>query len=317
MSFSSSSRSRNRTPIATLTLALAFLAPAAPAALAQSQDGWTLVRYTPEAPQTRAQDLALLMTGARPAPEGQPNNLNRRLVTYPEAPTSLPARRAHARAVDAARWTRFAETHLRDGDVLFRLGNARTHFVMNFSRVTALATNSRYSHTGVFRWNNGEPEVVDITSTGMRVQTFPVWMREVADNEFAVRRLHAEYRDRIPAVLAYLEAMEVERPEFDFVFQPENGKFYCNELTEMAFRHAGLPLSEPVPGVELPGMHKVPVWSWLIEIVGGLDMRTPVYVAGNQEYGLYGSDKLEPVYSTATDGLPQLGPTPVVVALAD
>lgn len=250
-----------------------------------------------------ALDVASLVA-PEPVPDTQQRtNINRRLVNTPPEPP-LSERRALAKAHEAAGWTQFAEERLQDGDVLFRLGRARTHLIMNFSKVTAIATRSRYSHTAVFRWHDGVPEVIDITDSGLRIQQFAVWMREVDENAFAVRRLKPMYRDRIPQVLAFLDAQSDLRPEFDFKFEPDNGRYYCNELTETAFRSAGLPLSEAIPGTELPGAADVPIWTWLIKTVGGVELSTPMYVAGNETYGMFGSDKLEPVYSTADDGIP-------------
>lgn len=254
----------------------------------------TPVRY---APDTRDDplDVSRLMAPQTEGARVQPSNINRRLVPYgPDLP--LAERRARDLAQAAADWYAFAETHLQDGDVLFRLGAHRTHLVMNFSRVTAKATRSRYSHSGVMRWRDGVPEVVDITSTGFRAQAFPVWMREVDRNTYAIARLKPEYRDRIPAVLAFLETQSRERPTFDFTFEPDNGRFYCNEMTEEAFRSAGVPLSEAVPKRALPGFRDVPIASWLIKVVGGVDMEIPVYVVGNADYGMYASDKLDVVY---------------------
>ncbi len=265
--------------------------------------GWREVEISPVrfTPPEGADVLDL--AGLTPAPlahDLQPNNINRRLVPYgPDLP--LAERRARDLAEESAHWFAFADQHLRDGDVLFRLGRARTHLIMNFSVVTARATRSRYSHSGVFRWRDGVPEVVDITSTGYRAQAFPVWMREVERNKFAIGRLKPAYRSRIPQVLAFLQRQSEVRPEFDYVFEPDNGVYYCNEMTELAFRAAGVALSEPVPSNLLPGRYDVPVWIWLIEHVGKVNMETPVYVVGNADYGMYGSDKLDVVYVSEDD----------------
>lgn len=270
-------------------------------------------RYAPSSASEVRAVARLVLDGDPVLAARQPNNINHRLVNYPPA-LPMPERRAAAQAVEAARWQRFAEATLQDGDVLFRLGNARTHLVMNFSRLTAFITASRYSHTGIFRWSGDRPEVVDITESGIRVQAFPTWMREVADNEFAVRRLKPAYRDRIPEVLAYLQDRIEARPQFDYKFDLGNDEYYCVELTERAFRAAGLPLSEPVPADDLPRADQIPVWMWLVRTVGGVDTNNPVFVAGNDDYGVYASDKLEAVFCSA-DAEPEGFRAPVPVAI--
>lgn len=271
------------------------------------------VRFTLEG-GSQAATVARLGVGtpetARPP---QRNNLNRRLVAYP-APLPRAERQAAVQAAEAARWTHFAAQHLQDGDVLFRLGNARTHLIMNFSRVTALVTDSRYSHTGIVRWNGGVAEVVDITQSGFRVQAFSGWMREVADGKFAVHRLRREYRERIPDVLAFLAGKSEARPAFDFKFDLRNDQYYCNELTELAYRSVGLRLSEPVPVQDLPRMKDAPVWAWLTRVVGGVNMANPVYVAGNDAYGMLASPLLQPVYTSPDAPRPAEEP-PVTIAL--
>ena len=309
-SLSSRRSSRSRWSLFAL-VCCAGLALAVPSSAEWQEVELSAVRFT--APDGMdVLDLSSLTT--LPPERGglQHTNINRRLVLYgPDLPLS--ERRAHDLAKEAAHWFAFAETHLQDGDVLFRLGRAQTHLVMNFSAVTAVATRSRYSHSGIVRWRDGLPQAVDITASGFRAQSFPVWMREVDHHKFAIARLKPAYRDRIPQVLAFLDEQSEVRPEFDFVFEPSSERFYCNEMTEYAFRAAGVPLSEAVPSTELPGYTDIPIWSWLIEHVGKVNMSNPVYVVGNADYGMYGSDKLDIVFISS--GRPVQSPDNAVVAV--
>ena len=102
-----------------------------------------------------------------------------------------------------ARWDRWGKQVLRDGDILFRLGDARVgrgYFPM--SRFLARASNSKFSHTGIVAIEVEGPVVYDITRHERRRQPFCVW---ALDNigSIGVKRLRPEYKDAIPKVVAY------------------------------------------------------------------------------------------------------------------
>ena len=62
-----------------------------------------------------------------------------------------------------ARWDRWGRQVLRDGDIVFRLGDARVgrgYFPM--SRFLAAASNSKFSHTGIVAIEEEGPVVYDI-----------------------------------------------------------------------------------------------------------------------------------------------------------
>ncbi len=87
------------------------------------------------------------------------------------------------------KWDRWGHTVLKDGDILFRQGDARLLFgYFPFSRFIARTSGSRYSHTGIVSIENGDPFVYDTTKAGVRRQPFHVW---VLDNvgPIGVKRL--------------------------------------------------------------------------------------------------------------------------------
>jgi len=50
-------------------------------------------------------------------------------------------------------WDNWGKQNLRDGDILFRLGDARIlHGYFPMSRFLAKISGSAYSHTGIVRW---------------------------------------------------------------------------------------------------------------------------------------------------------------------
>src|SRR4051794_29708793 len=56
------------------------------------------------------------------------------------------------------RWHEWGRAVLRDGDIVFRMGDARTLYsVFPFSRFLAAASGSRFSHTGIVAIEDGSP----------------------------------------------------------------------------------------------------------------------------------------------------------------
>ncbi len=115
-----------------------------------------------------------------------------------------------------ARWDRWGRQVLRDGDIVFRLGDARVgrgYFPM--SRFLAGASNSKFSHTGIVAIEVEGPVVYDITRTGVARQPFCVW---ALDNigSIGVKRLRPEYKNAIPKVLAYCRKVFEEQVPFDY-----------------------------------------------------------------------------------------------------
>src|SRR3954451_22956182 len=75
-----------------------------------------------------------------------------------------------------SQWDAWGKSVLRDGDILFRRGDAKLlagHFP--FSRFLAAVSNSRFSHTGIVSIEGGEPVVYDTTKAGVRRQPFAIW----------------------------------------------------------------------------------------------------------------------------------------------
>ena len=144
------------------------------------------------------------------------------------------------------RWDQWGRAVLRDGDIVFRMGDARIlHGFFPFSRFLAGASGSRFSHTGIVAIEDGAPVVYDCTKPGVGRIPFAVW---ILDNvgAFGVKRLKAERRRAIPGVLAYCRKVFEEQVPFDFSFDLDDSALYCLEMTEKAFRSQGLALSEPV-----------------------------------------------------------------------
>src|SRR5581483_3321399 len=78
-------------------------------------------------------------------------------------------------------WDRWGRTVLRDGDIVFRRGNAKVLFgYFPFSRFIANASGSLYSHTGIVAIEDGAPVIYDTTKASVRRQPFYVWVLDNA-----------------------------------------------------------------------------------------------------------------------------------------
>jgi hypothetical protein len=206
-----------------------------------------------------------------------------------------------------ARWDRWGRTALRDGDIVFRMGDSRTLFgVFPFSRFLAGASGSRFSHAGIIAIEDGSPVVYDCTRPGVRRQPFAIW---TLDNfgPFAVKRLKPGWRQAIPGVLDYCRKVFAEQVPFDYNFDPDDSALYCLELTEKAFRSQGLVLSEPVRLGEMENAGRYPISMEMFVLLSPLVLKKPltleqaVYMPGNARHGVWASPLLEVVYSPPAD----------------
>ena len=115
-----------------------------------------------------------------------------------------------------ARWDRWGRQVLRDGDIVFRRGDARLlHGYFPMSKFLANCSNSPFSHTGVVAIEEEGPVVYDTTRTSVARQPFAVW---ILDNVgwIGVKRLRPEHRGAIPKILAYCRQVFQEQVPFDY-----------------------------------------------------------------------------------------------------
>jgi hypothetical protein len=210
-------------------------------------------------------------------------------------------------------WDRWGRAVLRDGDIVFRRGDARVLFgYFPFSRFIANASGSRYSHTGVVAVEDGEPVVYDTTKASVRRQPFSVW---VLDNvgPIGVKRLRPELRSHIPAVLAFCRRVYQEQVPFDYELGLDDSALYCVEMTEKAFRAAGLPLSQPVKLGEMENAAYYPICMLMFRVLSAytlekpLSLEQPVYFPGNERHGIWSSPKLVTVYPPASESASSSG----------
>jgi hypothetical protein len=204
-------------------------------------------------------------------------------------------------------WDQWGRTVLQDGDIVFRMGDARIFFgIFRFSRFLADASGSRYSHAAIVAFEGGSLVVYDCAKSGVGRVPFSVW---VLDNvgPIGVKRLKRERREAIAGVLDYCRRVFEEQVPFDYEFDLDDSAVYCLELTEKAFRSQRLALSEPIRLGDMQNARRYPLCMGLFLALSPLTLNRPftleqrVYMPGNSRHGVWASPLLETVYPPATD----------------
>ena len=219
---------------------------------------------------------------------------------------------------EMTQWDRWGRQILRTGDIVFRRGDARVlGGFFPFSRFTANVTGSQFSHTGTVVIEDGEPVVYDTTNPSVRRQPFKVW---ALDNTgpFGAKRLKPQYRDRIPKVVEYLRKVYQQQVPFDWELSNDDRNLYCLEMTEKAFRNAGLVLSQPVVLHDMENINQFPLCVLGFTTFSPLKLDQAVFFPGNERHGVWSSPYLETIYSEPVTNLrnpprakpPVLRPTP-------
>ena len=205
------------------------------------------------------------------------------------------------------RWDRWGRAVLRDGDIVFRMGDSRTLYgVFPFSRFLAGASGSRFSHTGIVAIEDGEPVVYDCPEPAVGRMPFAVWVSD-SIGAIGVKRLRPEWRRTIPGVLVYCRKVFEAQVPFDYSFDLDDSALYCLEMTEKAFRSQGLALSEPVRLGDMENATQYPICISLFVSISPMVLKKPftleqpVYLPGNGRHGLWGSPLLETVYPPPAD----------------
>ena len=201
-----------------------------------------------------------------------------------------------------ARWDNWGRAALRDGDIIFRLGDARTLLgCFPLSLFIAEATGSVYSHTGIVAIEDGAAMVYDSSSAGIQRQPLSVWMLDCL-GPVGVKRLKPAHRQKVPGILGFCRDLYQKQAPFDFNFLIDDRGYYCVEMTEKAYRSQGLALSEPVKIGDWENLIRYPFTAVAFLKFSGfaleqpISLEQPVYVPGNDHQGIWGSPLLDTVY---------------------
>ena len=197
-----------------------------------------------------------------------------------------------------ARWDRWGRKVLRDGDIVFRRGDARlAHGYFPISKFLANCSNSYFSHTGVVTIEEEGPVVYDTTRTGVARQPFCVW---ILDNVgwIGVKRLRPEFSGSIPKVREYCQRVFDEQVPFDYELGEDDKALYCVEMTEKAYRAAGFKLSDPIKLGDMERASEFPICMFGLRIASIYSLKTPltfdtrVFFPGNERHGIWSAKQL-------------------------
>jgi hypothetical protein len=194
-------------------------------------------------------------------------------------------------------WDRWGKQVLRDGDVLFRRGDAkllRGHFP--FSRFIANISGSQFSHTGIAAIEGGEPVVYDTTKAGVRRQPFCVWILDNA-GPFGVKRVKPERQAYAARAVAYCRDLYAKQVPFDYELSIDDKALYCVEMTEKAYRNNGLPLAPPQRLGDMENITKFPICVMAFMKISDLQPEQLVFFPGNERHGIWSSPHLMTVYA--------------------
>jgi hypothetical protein len=221
-------------------------------------------------------------------PWGPLANEARRRGTIPTVPNNP----------DMAAWEDWGRRNLRDGDILFRMGDARAACgLFPFSKVSAAIACSRFSHSGIVAIEGGQPVVYDTTTTGPQRQPFPIWVLDTRGS-LGIKRPRPEYQALAPRAVEFCRAVYHAQVPFDYDMKMGDDRFYCIELTERAYRQAGLPLSRPIQLDHLPHYADHPWLVRLMKLATSMVPNQKAYVIGNDGIGIWSSPSLELVYES-------------------
>lgn len=201
-------------------------------------------------------------------------------------------------------WDSWGRRKLKDGDILFRRGDARLVFgYFPMSRFIANVSASPFSHTGIVSFESGEPYVYDVTKAGIRKQPLCVWVLDNA-GPFGVKRPRPAKQSLVPAAIAYCKDVYDRQVPFDYELGLDDSAFYCIELTEKAYRAAGMKLSDPIRLGDMDRAPEFPICMFMFTQLTPLKLEQQVFFPGNERDGIWSCKDLEVVCPPMISALP-------------
>lgn len=139
---------------------------------------------------------------------------------------------------------------LKTGDILFQTNKAQTSFVKAIENVTASLDDLNFSHVGVVVVEDGEVFVLEATMPVVcktPLEKYFKQSKQVDGNPLVVvGRLKRRFWKSIPRAINTMKSL-LGKP-YDYVFLPDNDKYYCSEIIYLAFlRRNGKPIFKESP----------------------------------------------------------------------
>lgn len=203
-------------------------------------------------------------------------------------------------------WREWGDRNLRSGDILFVRGDSRILMgLVDFSQLCTDIAHSRFSHVAIVSREDGDVFVYDTVLSGPRRVRFADFVCDRRVWTMAVKRLRPEQQPYVEGAVAHCQRVFHAQTAFDKNFRLDNDALYCSEFVEVAFRDAGLPLSEPIRIDHLPGYRSVAASTvGLITAATDVALDQPVFVPGNARIGIWSSPHLELVLDVTESSRP-------------
>ncbi len=126
---------------------------------------------------------------------------------------------------------------LKTGDILFQTNKARTSFVKAIENVTTSLDDLNFSHVGVVLVEDGQVFVLEATQPNVCKTPLAKFLKQAKSVDgnpvVVVGRLKPKYQKSIPRAIEILKSF-LGKP-YDYVFLPDNDKYYCSEIIYLAF----------------------------------------------------------------------------------
>ena len=140
---------------------------------------------------------------------------------------------------------RYDAALLRDGDIIFRRGVS-----VESEAVMALDGNGDYSHVGIIKFINGQPQVIHVTADEppgspdvTRIEPLAQYLEPARASAAAVYRIRMDERRFIAGALRTADGYVTARVPFDSAMDLNSpSAMYCTELVWRAYHEAGLDL---------------------------------------------------------------------------
>lgn len=131
-----------------------------------------------------------------------------------------------------------------EGDIIFQTSSSGQ------SSAIQLATNSKYSHCGIFIKNRKGKLMVAEAVQPVRMTPIKEFIQRGDDNHFVIKRLTNKDSTLTDDVLKQMRELfySFEGKDYDVLFEWSDTKIYCSELVWKIYeRTTGLHLGEPKP----------------------------------------------------------------------
>ncbi len=164
---------------------------------------------------------------------------------------------------------------------------------VNFSDLSSDLADSRFSHIGLVAVEDGQTYVYDVRSQGCLRTRFGTLLTDRLLHQAAIKRHRELSADNQRAISDFCRQVYRRKERYDDRLKLDNGRLYCTELVESAYRTAGFTLSEPVAIHDLPNYERHLKSIQLVRAMTRIEPDQPVLVPGNNRIGVWSNSKLD------------------------